>query len=92
MSMKPVARVGDAHACGNPKHGTNAIASGGQAIIEGKPVARLGDSCSCGATIVQGSSQATDMGQPIAYIGCKTQCGPYSGTITSGASQTEVLP
>ena len=42
--MKPVARVGDTHVCGNPQHPPNMIASGGQGMVDGKLVARMGDS------------------------------------------------
>ena len=90
--MKPVARVGDVHICGNPNHPPNVIVSGGQAIVDGRPVARKGDRCACGAVIVEGSSQSTDNGQPIAYQGVATECGPYRGRITSGAPQARVEP
>ena len=90
--MKPVARVGDTHVCGNPKHAPNAITSGGQGIVDGRPVARVGDTCACGAVIVQGSSQSMDTGQPVAYLGCATQCGSYSGVITSGSPTAKVVP
>lgn len=89
--MKPIARVGDQHVCGNPKHPPSTIVSGGEAIVEGQVIARVGDSCGCGAVIVQGSSYCKDTGQPIAYIGSATQCGSYSGKIVSGASQSMVL-
>ena len=90
--MKPVARVGDTHVCGNPQHPPNVITSGGQGLVDDKPVARLGDSCACGAVIVQGSGQSKDTGQPIAYLGCATQCGPFSGKITSGSPTAKVMP
>lgn len=77
--MRPVARLGDLHVCGNPNCPPNAIVSGGQGIVDGRPVARKGDRCGCGAVIVEGSSQSQDNGQPIAYEGCATQCGPYRG-------------
>ena len=41
--MKPVARVGDVHAC--PIHGPNTVVQGGSAVIEGRKVARFGDPC-----------------------------------------------
>lgn len=90
--MKPVARVGDTHVCGNPHHSPNVITTGGQSQVDGRPVARLGDACACGAVITQGSSQSTDNGQPIAYLGCTTQCGPYTGSITTGSSTIKVVP
>lgn len=90
--MKPVARVGDMHICGNPNHPPNVVASGGQGIIDGRPVARKGDSCACGAIIIEGSGQSKDNGQPIAYLGCATQCGPFRGQITTGSPQAKVQP
>ncbi len=78
--MKPVARVGDVHAC--PIHGPNTVVQGGSAVIEGRKVARFGDACACGGVIVEGAQGAKDNGQPIAYIGCKTSCG---GVITTGS-------
>ncbi len=85
--MKPVARVGDTHAC--PNHGTNKIVAGGIAKVDNKQVARLGDACGCGATIIEGSSQSSDDNMPIAYVGCKTSCG---GTITTGSPTAKVAP
>lgn len=90
--MKPIARVGDTHICGNPNHPPNVITSGGQGIVDGQPVARVGDSCACGAVITLGSSQSKDNGQPIAYLGSTTQCGPYVGQITSGSPNGKVQP
>lgn len=90
--MKPVARVGDTHICGNPAHPPNAISAGGQGIVDGRPVARKGDPCACGAVITQGSGDAQDNGQAVAYLGCTTQCGPYSGVITSGSPTAKVKP
>lgn len=90
--MKPVARVGDTHICGNPDHPPNVIVTGGQGIIDGRPVARIGDSCACGAVIVEGSSQSEDNKKPIAYLGCATQCGPFRGVITTGSPQAKVKP
>ena len=91
--MKPVARVGDTHICGNPNcPGNDVIVSGGQGIVDGRQVARIGDTTACGAIIVEGSSQATDTGQPIAYQGCATQCGPYRGQIVTGSPQAKVKP
>jgi len=71
--MKPIARVGDTHVCGNPSHPPNVITSGGQGIVDGQPVARIGDSCACGAVITSGSSQFSDNGQAIAYLGSTIQ-------------------
>ena len=90
--MKPVARVGDTHICGNPNHPPNMIVSGGIATADGRPIARVGDSCVCGAIIIEGSGQSTDMGLPIAYVGCATQCGPYRGQIVSGSANHKVKP
>ena len=90
--MKPVARVGDQHICGNPKHAPSTIVSGGEALVEGQRVARVGDRCGCGAVIIEGSRYCTDTGQAVAYSGSATQCGAYRGTIVSGAEETEVLP
>ena len=44
------------------------------------------------AVIVEGSSQAEDTGQPVAYLGCKTQCGPFTGQITTGSPTAKVEP
>lgn len=85
--MKPVARIGDVHAC--PVHGANAIVSGGQSIVDGRQVARIGDACACGGVIVEGSGQSSDNGQRIAYVGCKTSCG---GVITTGSATAKVQP
>lgn len=90
--MRPVARVGDTHVCGNPHHPPNMIVSGGQATADMRPVARVGDKCACGATIVQGSGHSTDTGKPVAYLGAATQCGPYSGKIVSGSPIAKVIP
>ena len=90
--MKPVARIGDTHVCGNPQHPPNVIVSGGQSLVDNRPVARQGDSCACGAVIVEGSSQSKDNGQPVAYLGCATQCGPFRGSITTGSPQAKVKP
>lgn len=90
--MKPIARVGDVHICGNPYHPPNAIVSGGQSTVDGRPVARLGDRCACGAVIIEGSSQSAENHQPIAYLGCATQCGPFRGQITTGSPQQKVEP
>ena len=90
--MKPVARVGDTHICGNPNHPPNTIVTGGQGLVDGRNVARISDTCACGAIIIEGSSQATDTGQPIAYQGCATQCGPYRGQIITGSPQAKVKP
>ena len=88
--LKPVARIGDQHICGNPGHAPNAIVSGGQGIVEGQRVARVTDKCACGAVIIQGAEMSKDTGQPIAYVGAKTQCGQYTGTIVSGAKDAKV--
>ncbi|WP_208354183.1 PAAR domain-containing protein [Pseudaestuariivita rosea] len=85
--MKPVARVGDTHAC--PKCGTNTIIQGGRAQVDGRPIARLGDACACGATIIEGAGNGADDGKPIAYLGCKTSHG---GTITTGSPTHKVKP
>lgn len=90
--MKPVARLGDTHVCGNPNHPPNVIVSGGQSTVDQRPVARIGDKCACGAYIVQGSSYSTDMGRPVAYLGSVTQCGPFSGKIVSGSPTAKVIP
>jgi len=90
--MKPVARIGDTHICGNPNHPPNMILTGGQSIVEGRPVSRVGDVCACGAVIIEGSSQSTDNNIPVAYMGCATQCGPFRGKITSGAPNSRVKP
>jgi uncharacterized Zn-binding protein involved in type VI secretion len=68
MAMKPVARVGDSHVCGNPYHPPNTITSGGQSRVDGRPVARIGDACACGAVIAEGSNRSRDNGQPVAYL------------------------
>lgn len=90
--MKPVARVGDSHVCGNPYHPPSTIVSGGQGLVDDRPVARVTDTCGCGAVIIEGSSHAKDTEQPIAYLGCKTQCGPYTGQITTGSPTAKVEP
>ncbi|WP_106743539.1 PAAR domain-containing protein [Yoonia maritima] len=78
--MPPIARVGDVHDC--PRHGKNAIVSGGQATADGRPIARVGDKCGCGATIIDGASSGSQDGKPVAYQGSKTSCG---GVITTGS-------
>ncbi len=88
--MKPVARLGDMHTCGNPNHSPSPIVTGGVSVVDGAQVARVGDKCACGAVIVEGTSHANENGVPIAYLGAATQCGPYSGKITSGAPKAKV--
>ncbi|QDC11556.1 hypothetical protein FHY55_08000 [Oceanicola sp. D3] len=90
--MKPVARMGDQHICGNPNHPPNVIVSGGQAIVDGRPIARVGDACACGAVITQGSSISKDNQIPVAYLGSATQCGPFVGKIVSGSPKAKVQP
>ncbi|WP_395344317.1 PAAR domain-containing protein [Ningiella sp. W23] len=90
--MKPVARLGDMHVCGNSKHPPSPIITGGKSVVDGAIVARIGDKCACGAVIVEGSSQASENGVPIAFLGAKTQCGSHSGKITTGAPQAKVKP
>ena len=85
--MIPVARLGDKHVC--PIHGPNAITSGGKTLVDNKPVARMGDMTGCGATIIMGSSMATDGGKPVAYLGCTTSCG---GVIVSASPTHKILP
>ncbi|GAA6747459.1 hypothetical protein Thermus72351_05460 [Thermus brockianus] len=49
---RPAARMGDAHACPQPGHGTTAIAGGSaKVLIGGRPAARAGDAAACGATL-----------------------------------------
>ena len=90
--MKPIARVGDTHICGNPWHPPNVIVTGSQATADGRPIARVGDTCACGAVIVQGSGVSNEMGRPIAYQGSTTQCGPYAGKIITGSPNHKVQP
>lgn len=87
--MLPVARVGDTHICGNPKHPPNAIVGGGSQMADGMPIARVGDACACGCTITGGSSQANDGGKPIAHVGSPTSSG---GSIVSGSPTAKVAP
>ena len=87
--MKPVARIGDTHVCGNPNHPPNVIVGGGSQMVDGRPVARVGDACACGCTITSGSSEATDGGKPIAYLGSSTSSG---GSIVSGSPTAKVAP
>ena len=87
--MVPIARVGDTHICGNPKHPPSTIVSGGSQILDGKPVARVGDPVGCGCTITSGSSQASDGGKAIAYLGSSTSSG---GSIVSGSPTAKVAP
>lgn len=55
---RPVARVGDLHACPVPGHGVTEVASGSVSVyVEGRPVARHGDVTGCGARLV--ASQET---------------------------------
>ena len=80
---KPVATLGDKHAC--PLHRNNAIVSGsGKLTVNGKPTACVGDSTGCGATIIEGAPVAMAGGQMVAFLGSKTSHG---GTIVSGDSR-----
>jgi uncharacterized Zn-binding protein involved in type VI secretion len=78
--MRPVARVGDKHAC--PRHPPNAIVEGGSALCDGRPIARVGDKCGCGGVILDGSPDGMCDGRPVAVIGSKTSCG---GVIVEGS-------
>jgi uncharacterized Zn-binding protein involved in type VI secretion len=71
--MRPVACVGDLHAC--PVHGPNTVISGGSALLDGRPVARIGDACACGCVILEGAGQALLDGRPVALLGAKTTLG-----------------
>lgn len=83
--MPELARVGDTHNC--PKHGSNTIAEGGSAEIDGRKIARVGDTCACGGVILLGSSLGELDGRPIALVGSKTSCG---GVISSGAAKRTI--
>ena len=85
--MLPTARLGDKHIC--PAHGSNTIIEGGTTTVNGRPVARVGDKTACGATIVKGSSIASDNGKPIAYLGSTTSHG---GKIVEGSPDHSVKP
>jgi len=87
--MKPVARVGDMHACPIQGHGVTPIVSGSASKVDGAPVARVGDKTGCGATIVQGSSVSSTDGKPTAYLGCTTDHG---GKIITGSPKQNVQP
>ena len=61
VNGRPLARLGDLHACPIPGHGVNPIVSGSpDTITEGRPNARIGDVTACGAVIVTGSPDTTD--------------------------------
>lgn len=56
----PAARVGDAHACPMPAHGTTPIVAGSAKVtICGSPAARQGDTAACGAPLVAGQGKVT---------------------------------
>ena len=60
VNGKPVARMGDLHACPRKGHGLTRIVSGSTTtLIEGKPTARMGDTTGCGAVIVTASPDTT---------------------------------
>ncbi|MGH1331706.1 MAG: PAAR domain-containing protein [Paracoccaceae bacterium] len=85
-AMKPVARLGDTHAC--PIHGANSIISGSSiSTCDGKPVATVGDKTSCGAVILTGSAAAMVDGKPTAHIGSQTSHG---GLIITGSASQKV--
>lgn len=85
--MRPIARVGDKHACA--VHGPviggvpNVIIEGGSSVIDGRAVARVGDKCTCGCVILDGASDAKCDNRPVALIGSKTT---YGGVIVEGAT------
>ncbi len=61
VNGKPVARIGDLHACPMPFHGVTSIITGSEdTMTEGKPNARIGDMTGCGAVIVTGSPNCND--------------------------------
>jgi uncharacterized Zn-binding protein involved in type VI secretion len=81
--MRPVACVGDLHAC--PQHGPNVVAEGGSALQDGRPIARLGDKCACGCMIIEGASGALLDGRPVAMLGAKTTLGGVISACTGTA-------
>lgn len=61
VNGRPLARLGDLHACPIPGHGVNPIVTGSpDTFTEGRPNARIGDVTACGAVIVTGSPDTTD--------------------------------
>jgi len=61
VNGRPVARMGDLHACPIPGHGVTPIVTGSlDAVTEMMPNARLGDVTACGAVIVTGSLDTDD--------------------------------
>lgn len=52
---QPAARLGDAHSCPVPNHGTTSIVSASSKVtICGSPAARQGDVAACGASLAAG--------------------------------------
>ena len=61
VNCKPVARMGDLHACPIPGHGVTPIVGGSMnTATDGRPNARMGDMAGCGAVIVSGSLNVFD--------------------------------
>ena len=61
VNGRPVARMGDLHACPIPGHGVTPIVTGSlDTATEGMPAARIGDITACGAVIVTGSLNSND--------------------------------
>jgi len=61
VNGRPVARMGDLHACPIPGHGVTPIVTGSlDTVTEMMPNARLGDVTACGAVIVTGSLDTDD--------------------------------
>jgi len=61
VNGRPVARMGDLHACPIPGHGVTPIVTGSlNTVTEGMPNARIGDVTACGAVIVTGSPDTDD--------------------------------
>jgi len=61
VNGRPVARMGDLHACPIPGHGVTPIVTGSlNMVTEGMPNARLGDITACGAVIVTSSLDTDD--------------------------------
>ncbi len=61
VNGRPVARMGDLHACPIPGHSVNPIVTGSlDTFTEGRPNARIGDVTACGAVIVTGSLNTLD--------------------------------
>jgi len=61
VNGRPLARMGDLHACPIPGHGVTPIVTGSlDTITEGMPNARIGDVTACGAVIVTGSLDTDD--------------------------------